>query len=153
MTRSARDSTLFSLVYASTATSPLDDDALAALLHHARESNAANDITGLLLYRSGRFVQFLEGPEHSIRTLYGKIAQDPRHSGMRTLDEGKPTARQFADWTMAYQPVADPSTPLPPGFRSTFDDLDSANDADNVLRATRELSLWFRVRNRPIAPA
>ncbi len=146
MTRAPDGGGLFSLVYASTATSHFDDDALAALLRHARDKNASRDITGLLLYRSGRFVQFLEGPETAVRALYEAIERDPRHTGVRTLNEGRPGGRQFADWTMAYQAVTEPSGPPPPGFRSTFDDLDRMDDADSVLRATRELSLWFRVR-------
>lgn len=139
---------LSSLVYASTAASDFDDAALAALLQQARRANAARGITGVLLYRGGRFVQFLEGPEHEVRAVFETIAADPRHTGVRTLDEGRPAARQFAEWTMGYQPVREPVGPPPPGFRSTFDDLDDADDRDGVLRAIRELSLWFRARNR-----
>ncbi len=139
---------LSSLVYASTAASDFDDAALAALLQQARRANAARGITGLLLYRGGRFVQFLEGPEREVRSLYATIAADPRHSHVHTLNEGRPATRQFADWTMGYEPVREPVGPPPPGFRSTFDDLDDADDRDGVLRAIRELSLWFRARNR-----
>jgi hypothetical protein len=47
---------------------------------------------------------------------------------------------------MGYEPIDEARTALPAGFRSTFDDLEAVDDADAVLRATRELSLWFRVR-------
>lgn len=54
---------------------------------------------------------------------------------------------------MGYEPVREPAAPPPPGFRSTFDDLDDADDSDGVIRATQELSLWFRVRTRDVAGA
>lgn len=142
---------LYSLVYASSATVPFDDDQLDELLLAAREANRAHGISGLLLYRNGRFIQFLEGPEDAVRSLYAAIERDPRHVGVRTLNEGRPAHRQFAEWTMAYQPVRGTSDPPPPGFRSTFDDLDNADDADGVVRAARELSMWFRVRSRDSA--
>lgn len=148
-----RDSGLYSLVYASTAASAFDDADLEALLRQARERNDARGISGLLLYRRGRFVQFLEGPEDEVRALYAKIRNDPRHVAPRILNEGRPDHRQFADWTMGYEPVREPAAPPPPGFRSTFDDLDDADDSDGVIRATQELSLWFRVRTRDVAGA
>jgi hypothetical protein len=146
-------SPLYSLVYASFATKVLDDADLDALLRRAREHNGARGISGLLLYRRGRFVQFLEGPEDEVRALYAKIRTDPRHVSPRILNEGRPDHRQFADWTMGYEPVREADVPPPPGFRSTFDDLDDADDSDSVIRATQELSLWFRVRTRDVAGA
>lgn len=148
----ARDTGLYSLVYASTAISPFDDAGLEELLRRSRERNDAKQISGLLLYRRGRFIQFLEGPEAEVRELFAAIERDPRHLTPRILNEGHPDRRQFADWTMAYQPVADSDAPPPPGFRSTFDDLDNTDEPDGVIRATQELSLWFRVRSRDPAP-
>jgi hypothetical protein len=153
MTDSAREAGLYSLVYASTAASPFGDAELEELLAQSRSRNDARGISGLLLYRMGRFVQFLEGPEDEVRGLFATIRDDPRHLAPRILNEGRPDRRQFADWTMGYQPVDESDTPPPPGFRSTFDDLDNAEDPDGVIRATQELSLWFRVRSRHAAPA
>ena len=123
-----------------------DESELEALLTQSRSANEQADITGMLLYRNGRFIQYLEGPEQGVRTLLSRISADPRHTDVRVLDDTRPRARQFAEWTMGYEPVDETRTPLPAGFRSTFDDLEAADDADAVLRATRELSLWFRVR-------
>lgn len=148
MTDAAPEAGLYSLVYGSSAVSTFSDADLAELLSQCRVLNEARGITGLLLYRGGRFVQFLEGPEAEVRALYAKIQQDPRHTSPRILNEGHPTHRQFKDWTMAYQPTSASDTPPPPGFRSTFDDLDDADDPDGVVRATRELSMLFRVRSR-----
>lgn len=137
---------LYSLVYTSFAVTLFDESELEELLTQSRAANAQADITGMLLYRNGRFIQYLEGPELPVRALLARITADPRHADVRVLVDSRPPARQLAEWTMGYEPIDEARTALPAGFRSTFDDLEAVNDADPVLRATRELSLWFRVR-------
>ncbi len=52
---------LVSVSYVSTATEPFDDARLAELLAQSRRSNHEHDLTGMLLYRRGRFFQVLKG--------------------------------------------------------------------------------------------
>ncbi|GAB3398613.1 hypothetical protein GCM10027515_04040 [Schumannella luteola] len=138
---------VFAALYTSTAAAPFDDDALAELLAASREANRRSDITGMLLYRRGRFVQVLEGAEHEVRALLERIRADARHGDVRVLlDERIPT-RQFADWSMGYQRTTGADEAPPAGFRDTFADLDEAADDSVVARAARELSMWFRVRS------
>lgn len=138
---------LLSVLYTSNARTPFSDDDLAELLAQSRASNAAKDLTGMLLYRGGRFVQVLEGPEQTVRDIIATIAADARHSNMRVLIEQPIAHREFSDWTMGYQPIAETTGDAPAGFRDTFDDLENAHDPSATLRAARELSLWFRVRS------
>ena len=138
---------LLSILYTSNARAPFGDDDLAALLAQSRASNAARDLTGMLLYRGGRFVQVLEGPEPAVRDLLVTIRQDSRHSDMRVLIEQPIAHREFREWTMGYQPIAETTGDAPTGFRDTFDDLEGSDDPSATLRAARELSLWFRVRS------
>lgn len=138
---------LLSVLYTSNARTPFGDDDLAELLAQSRASNAAKDLTGMLLYRGGRFVQVLEGPEQTVRDIVATIGADPRHSDMRVLIEQPITHREFRDWTMGYQPIVETTGDAPAGFRDTFDDLENAEDPSATLRAARELSLWFRVRS------
>ncbi|MDF2918365.1 MAG: hypothetical protein K0S70_2582 [Microbacterium sp.] len=138
---------LLSILYTSNARAPFDDDDLAALLAQSRASNAVRDLTGMLLYRGGRFVQVLEGPEPAVRDLLATIRQDSRHSDMRVLIEQPIAHREFREWTMGYQPIAETTGDAPTGFRDTFDDLEGSDDPSATLRAARELSLWFRVRS------
>lgn len=142
----ASSPTLYSLVYTSVATREVDDDELAALLETSRRTNEAAEITGMLLYRRGRFIQFLEGREDDVRALMDRIRADGRHTGVRVLLSGREPRRQFAEWSMGYERVTVPDGPPPAGFRDTFDDIDNADDRDAVVRATRELSIWFRAR-------
>ncbi|TQK20658.1 FAD-dependent sensor of blue light [Microbacterium sp. SLBN-154] len=139
---------LLSVLYTSTAREPMDDGQLTDLLRASRERNAAAGITGLLVYRAGRFFQVIEGPAAEVRRLYDSIAVDPRHHAVRTLVEDRVDERHFAEWTMGFERVPDHEETVPPGFRSTFDDLDDVEGAAPTIRAARELSLWFRVRSR-----
>jgi hypothetical protein len=136
--------TLLSVVYASVATVPFSGEQLAGLLTASREANRRADVTGLLLHRDGRFIQFLEGPERTVRALMARIAQDRRHVRVRTLLEDAVDRRQFSDWTMGF--AADESdTEMPDGFRRSFDDLDGG-DGDLMPQAARDLTAWFRAR-------
>jgi hypothetical protein len=137
---------LYALVYTSVATVAFVESHLDALLASSRAANLANSVTGILLYRSGRFVQYLEGSRSTLTALMASIAADPRHSSVDILVEGTAASRQFEDWTMGYERLTEASDPLPEGFRSSFDDLEGES-TDDALRALRELSFWFRVRN------
>ncbi|MCD2168181.1 MULTISPECIES: BLUF domain-containing protein [Microbacterium] len=136
---------LVSVSYVSTATEPFDDDRLAELLAQSRRSNHEHDLTGMLLYRRGRFFQVLEGSTDAVDELMTKIRRDPRHAEVRVLLSEEIDERRFSEWTMGYEPIGVPSTPAPEGFRDTFDDLES-DDEDDAIRAVRELTVWFRAR-------
>jgi hypothetical protein len=144
----AENHDLISLVYTSIAARDFDDASLRELLDECRFKNARRDITGMLLFRNGRFFQILEGPDTMIRDLMERISEDPRHQGVRILLDARIDRREFPDWTMGYRPMAVSEVEVPAGFRDTFEDLDRVDDPNVVFRAARELSLWFRVRVR-----
>ena len=91
------------LRYQSTAQLSLTDKDLQALLTKARAFNKLNQISGMLLYRAGQFVQVLEGEEDVLRSLYNKIACDPRHTNVLKLADEPLHQRGFAGWSMAYR--------------------------------------------------
>lgn len=136
---------LVSISYVSAAAEPFDDARLAELLEQSRRSNHEHDLTGMLLYRRGRFFQVLEGPQDAVDELMTKIRRDPRHTDVRMLLSEEIDERRFSEWTMGYEPIGVPSTLAPEGFRDTFDDLESDDD-DDAIRAVRELTVWFRAR-------
>lgn len=142
---------LLRLVYTSTAAQPFRETALEQLLEQCRRSNAVRDITGLLLFRDGRFLQVLEGPVEAVRRLVDTIADDPRHRAMRILLETPITVRLFSDWSMGYRSFRTGSTAAPAGFRDSFDDLVDG-DASTMERALFELTLWFRTRSGAAVP-
>ncbi|MBF9239299.1 BLUF domain-containing protein [Hymenobacter sp. BT683] len=103
------DVSQYHVLYRSLATQPFTETQLEDLLASARPFNAANQLTGLLLYSEGRFVQVLEGPEAAVRALYARIQQDPRHNHVVTVSEGPGPGRRFGEWGMAFGRVAGPA--------------------------------------------
>lgn len=102
------EESIYHVLYRSQATHAPTEADLQALLEWSHTYNAAHDITGLLLYSDGRFVQLVEGPEATVRALYARIQQDTRHTQVVTLSDGPGPQRWFADWHMAFGHVEAP---------------------------------------------
>jgi hypothetical protein len=94
------------LAYVSRQSHILSEDDISALLQKCRINNAQKDITGMLIYFDGTFVQFLEGPEAHINALFAKINKDKRHQDIILLLDGKTKKREFAEWSMAYKKLS-----------------------------------------------
>lgn len=105
-----------SLTYVSTAAVPFRLSALHDLMVSSRERNASMDVTGMLLYAGGRFIQTLEGPADAVDGLFERIAADPRHRRVvRTLREDV-DVRSFPDWSMGFDYLGDAESLATPGF-------------------------------------
>lgn len=96
---------LHSIAYVSTAVRPFDGDQLLDLLNTSRERNHREDITGLLLYSNGQFLQCIEGPEDTLRKLFAHIEVDSRHKNVKALVDETIDERNFAAWSMGYIPL------------------------------------------------
>lgn len=134
---------MLSIVYSSAASHRFSRDDLASLLEQSRRSNESEDLTGLLVYRDGRFLQLLEGPDEAVRERMRIIEADDRHGAIRVLLEDEIEQRQFPDWTMGYAET-EAGAPEIPGYRRTFDDVDSDRSTSGSLPALRALIGWFR---------
>lgn len=137
---------MLTIVYSSRATGEVTDDELSALLMTSRANNARDGLTGMLLYRSGRFIQLLEGEDDAVQARMTRIAGDPRHDQVMTLIKEPISERHFPDWTMGYPTATTDDASDIPGFRATFEDLDDDETVNSVLPALRELIRWFQVR-------
>jgi hypothetical protein len=105
---------VFQLGYVSTAVAQVDRSALADILTAARTRNAVEHVTGVLLYRDGRFLQLLEGSVPSVDGVYASILADPRHTDVRCVWTGHAAQRSFSQWTMGFRdltedPIQDPA--------------------------------------------
>ncbi len=100
---------LISLIYVSSAQVPFSNGDLTALLEISRRNNALIDVTGMLVYRDGNFMQAIEGEEQTIQQLQEKIRRDPRHDGLITLLTQRIETRQFPEWSMGFRNLADPA--------------------------------------------
>lgn len=63
-------------------------------------NNPSLDITGMLVYNGGNFIQALEGPKESVTQLFEKISKDERHRNVLVLLSGGIDKREFPDWAM-----------------------------------------------------
>ena len=92
--------TLKSLAYTSLARLDLTAEDLQDIHRAARESNALDGITGLLIFNGTRFLQIIEGSRQAIDDLVERLRRDPRHSGFEIRDERVIEQRSFPDWSM-----------------------------------------------------
>lgn len=113
-------SNLAYLLYSSTSNSPMSPDDLAGILKTCHENNGVRDITGMLLYKDGCFMQILEGEEEQIRKLFETIQQDPRHSGILEIASDPIRERSFSDWSMGFIDM-DQVIPDAPEFEEYFE--------------------------------
>jgi hypothetical protein len=75
---------------------------LSELLRVSRRNNESAGITGLMLYCTGNFMQYLEGPDVAIDQLWGKILQDRRHHGAIEMFRQPAHERVFDSWSMGF---------------------------------------------------
>ena len=105
------------IVYASSATQPVEESFLHELLNVSRKNNGALGITGILLCVDGSFLQVLEGPAENVDSLYEQISFDRRHGAVVLLLRREVEERGFGDWTMGYVNVTRDSA----NFEGLFD--------------------------------
>jgi hypothetical protein len=137
---------LYFLIYVSIASGELAEPELIELLKISRENNARDDITGMLLYKDGRFMQLLEGAESAVCATYGRIARDPRHHDASILLEGETAERDFDDWSMGFHALDGEAARALPGFSpflelkfSVFDFRSDPSRAHQLLRIFRRM--------------
>jgi hypothetical protein len=111
---------LLHVAYVSAATVDFDDKALAELLERARRTNAALDVTGILLLVGSSFFQILEGPPDRVEPLFEKIGRDKRHRRVVMLIKEPIEQRDFRDWSMGLARITSKELAALPGFRDYF---------------------------------
>ena len=92
---------LHQTIYCSRAAAGVDDAAVARIIATARRMNPARGVTGLLVFGSGVFFQWIEGPRDNVTQLMDRIRIDPRHDHVVTLSETEEVReRLFPEWDM-----------------------------------------------------
>lgn len=93
------------IIYLSSATELLSDEEINSLLKTSRENNKKNNITGLLLYCDGNFLQVLEGENDAIDSIFSVISNDSRHKNIIVVANEYIEKRSFDEWKMGYSIV------------------------------------------------
>ncbi|MEQ9315700.1 MAG: BLUF domain-containing protein [Henriciella sp.] len=91
------------IIYISSARHNLKPPHINDILAASRENNRRDQITGLLVYHEGVFLQVLEGATDQVQQVYARIARDWRHTDCRVLFDEPIVERAFAEWSMAYR--------------------------------------------------
>ncbi len=96
------DSALIQLVYASSLTlsARLNTSIFEEVKKHARNYNQHHNITGVLCYGNGQFLQCIEGEKARVLALQQRIFSDKRHKNIKILLLRETKQRSFIDWRM-----------------------------------------------------
>jgi hypothetical protein len=97
---------MYHLVYTSHASHPLSQNELIELLRESRNNNTSLNITGMLVYLNGKFIQVIEGRKASVLDLFNRIISDTRHRRVIKVMEGNSSTRIFKDWSMGFKSLS-----------------------------------------------
>ena len=70
---------MYYLIYSSKASDGMNETDLKQILAKAEEKNKKQNITGLLVYFNGTFIQMLEGKKEDVLETFERIEDDDRH--------------------------------------------------------------------------
>lgn len=90
------------IIYHSTAAPGLDRAEMFRLLYHARTTNEARGLSGILLRADDHLLQVLEGPTWKLFAAFEKIRCDVRHTSVTVIDERSIPEMTFPLWPMRY---------------------------------------------------
>ena len=86
---------LYSICFISNSVRLLQDDELEAFLAISKVHNLVRNITGILLYNEGTFLEVMEGKYVDISVLISKIQRDPRHNNITVMIDQEISNRLF----------------------------------------------------------
>lgn len=128
---------MFRIVYASTSVAPFSEPELRDLLAQARANNAEAGVTGMLVYSGGQFLQVLEGEPAAVIGTFERIAADPRHMEIVTLQRGNFADQWFANWAMGFHSAQVAPGQVAVSGRIRLDALDELSAVDFLRACSR----------------
>ncbi len=93
---------MYRIIYLSSSVEYLGGQEIEYLLAQSRKKNLEKDITGVLMYIEGDFLQVIEGPKIAVFDLFESIKKDIRHKGIITIVNTKIDKRYFPKWNMGF---------------------------------------------------
>ena len=134
---------MITLIYGSTATNTyMPSDELLTILEEARINNAKLNVTGMLLFDDGNFLQVLEGEEDVVTSLYNKICKDPRHTSIMLFVKKKIDKRYFDDWAMGFVDVKQLDVETIPGYSRFLEDPEHLHKLEDATYAYAFLGVF-----------
>jgi len=115
----------------------MSEDDLIALLKQSRERNERQDLTGMLLFKDGLFLQVLEGSEKDVDEIYRSIYLDERNSGHYLIERKPIDERNFPDWRMGFENLSSRNLGELEGFSAILD----KESASEKIGACKDLAV------------
>ena len=144
---------LVELLYCSVSLAPkLTDEDLNHILASARRRNLAEDITGMLIYHRGEFVQILEGENKSVANVYEKfIGSDLRHAAINKVQENTISHRSFHEWSMGFVGTPEIESLMPSSAMGILMNMltDEAKSKPLSLGLSAFVSIYNQMRKSP----
>ena len=124
---------VYQLFYVSRCSEAITDSDVDNILKVSRENNSKKNITGILLFRSGLFLQLLEGEKDLVQALFAKVEKDPRHRHVIKVLEKSGNDRIFGEWSMGYRKVEELELKMINEVLSWQKLITASKDLDNHL--------------------
>jgi len=135
---------LVRLIYVSSADHAMNEAELKQILDTAVSRNKEVDVTGMLLYSDGGFMQVLEGPRAAVDEIYARICVDDRHHNILRLCTDAITERDFSRWNMGFKRITESEIEnledFAPFFSSDFQPEKHGIKAGTALRVLKEFA-------------
>jgi serine/threonine protein kinase len=90
------------VIYESIPTMETTIEELLNILKKSQYKNIRLDISGLLVFRNGKFLQLLEGEKKEVDQLFAMIQLDPRHKNVKVIMESDSHYRCMPSWVMGF---------------------------------------------------
>lgn len=92
---------LRAVAYVSEAVEGIDAAVIDRILRAASAHNMVTGVTAVLLFDGQRFMQYFEGPDDGVRSVYPRILNARSHHHLRELARGEVATRHFPRFTLA----------------------------------------------------
>ena len=137
---------LYELLYTSVAKWEMSSNELIELLEQSRKKNLRLNITGLLVYHNGEFMQILEGEKETVLELYDTITNDERHTSVKMFWEDSLPERGFSKWTMGFVNTENIELSTLKGYSQFLKEGFSSADINRCQTIGKKLILSLRDR-------
>lgn len=89
-------------LYVSQPSTRIDFETVQAILTVGKRNNSRDHVNGILVYDHKHFIQYVEGPPHTIANLKQKIESDDRHHHLQTIHYALSNTPHFSSWNLSY---------------------------------------------------
>ena len=90
------------LIYISRPTIKITAAVLLDILKKSENKNHPHQISGLLVFHNGQFMQLMEGEKKAVRNLFETVKHDPRHTDVEIVLEVDSPERCMPAWAMGF---------------------------------------------------